>query len=49
MFSAAEFAIISTRNVLQVYSPGQLLFGRNIILHIKQNVDWELIRQQKLA
>ena len=29
------------------YSPGQLIFGRDMILLIKHRVDWELIRQKK--
>ena len=28
------------------YSPGQLIFGRDMILPIKYTVDWELICQQ---
>ena len=47
VLSAAAFAIHSTTNRKKVYSPGQLIFGRDMILPIKQRVDWELIRQQK--
>ena len=28
------------------YSPGQLLFGRDMTLPIKHKVDWELIRHK---
>ena len=45
ILAAAEFAIISTENRLKVYSPGQLVFSREIILPIKYTVDWELIHQ----
>ena len=40
------FAILSTENVLKGYIPGQLVFGRDMILLIKHKVDWQLIRQQ---
>ena len=46
---AEEFSIISITNRQKVCSPGQLLFGCDIILSIKHKVDWELIRQQKQA
>ena len=32
--------------MLKGYSPGQLMFGRDMILLIKHKLDWELIRQQ---
>ena len=40
-------AIISTKNRLKLYSPVQLLFGRDIILLIKHMVDCELIRKKR--
>ena len=46
ILDAAEFVIISTKNGLKGYIPGQLLFGRNMILPIKHKVDWKLIRQK---
>ena len=33
--------------MLKGYSPGQLLFGRDMILLIKHEVGWGLIRQRK--
>ena len=45
--ATAAFAIRSTTSRQKVYSPGQLIFGRDIILLIKHRVDWELIRQIK--
>ena len=45
--SASAFIILSTKDGLKCYSPGQLVFGRDIILLIKYMVDWELIRQGK--
>ena len=47
ILAAAEFAIFSTTNRFKGYSPGQLLFGLNMILPIKYKVDWELTRQCK--
>ena len=44
---AASFAIHSTTNRLEGQSLGLLVFGRDIILPIKHNVNWELIRQKK--
>ena len=46
ILAAVEFAIFSTTNRLKGYSPGKLVFGRDIIILIKHTVDWELIRQQ---
>ena len=41
------FNFFSTINRLEGYNPGQLVFGRDMTLLIKHNVDWELIFQQK--
>ena len=49
ILTAAAFSILSTENRLKDYSPGQLLFGRDIIILIKYTVDKELIHQQKQA
>ena len=38
ILDAAAFAIHSTTNGQKVYSPSQLVFGRDIILLIKHNV-----------
>ena len=32
--------------MLKGYIPVQLVFGRNMIIPIKNNADWELIRQR---
>ena len=45
--AAAAFAILSTTSRQKGYSPGQLVFGRDIILPIKHRVDWDLIYQKK--
>ena len=45
--AAAAFAIRSTNNRQKGYSPGQLIFGCDIILLIKNRADWELIRRRK--
>ena len=47
MLDAAAFVILSTTSRIKGYSPGQLIFGRDMILPIKHRVDWELICQQK--
>ena len=44
---AAAFENFSTTNSQKGYCPGQLIFGRDIILPIKHRVGWELLRQQK--
>ena len=41
ILSAAAFVIISTTDRLKAYIPGQLIFGRDIILPIKRTMDWE--------
>ena len=41
------FAICSITNRKKGYIPGQLIFGRDMILLVKYRVDWGLIRQQK--
>ena len=46
ILTAAAFSILSTENRLKDYSPGQLLFGRDIIILIKHNVYWKFIRQK---
>ena len=47
ILAAAAFAICSTTIRKKGYSPGQLIFGRDMILPIKNRVDWELLCQQK--
>ena len=46
ILAAAAFTIRQTTNRLKVYRPRQLVFGCDMILLIKHEVDWELIRQQ---
>ena len=46
ILAAASYEICSTKNRLKCYSPGQLVFGRDMILLITHTVDWELIPQQ---
>ena len=43
----AAFSIRSTTIRQKCYSPGQLIFGHDMILLIKHRVDWGLICQQK--
>ena len=49
ILAAAAFQICSTTNKLKGYSMVKLLFGCDMILSIKHEVDWELIRQQNQA
>ena len=46
ILAVAAFAIRSTTNRQKNYSPGQLIFGRDMILPIKHMVYWELISQR---
>ena len=47
ILAAVAFEIRST-TIRQIgYSPGQLIFGSDMILLIKHRVGWELIRRQK--
>ena len=46
ILAAAAFSILSTSNRLNDYIPGLLVSGRDIIILIKHNADWELIRQR---
>ena len=47
ILAAAEIAILSETRRQKVYSPGKLIFGRDMVPPIKQRVDWELICQIK--
>ena len=47
ILAAAAFLINSTTNGLKSYSTVQLVFGIDMIIPIKHNMDWELIHQQK--
>ena len=47
ILEAESFTIHSTINRLKGYDPCQLVFGRDIILSMQHNVDWEFIPQKK--
>jgi len=47
ILSAAAFAIRSTYHTTLQKTPGQLVFGRDMILNIKHTANWEYIRQRK--
>ncbi len=47
ILSATAFAVRSTYHTTLKKSPGQLVFGRDMILNIKHTANWEYIRQQK--
>ena len=46
ILAAAAFTICQTTNMLKGYRPHQLVFGCDMILLIKHEMDWELIRQR---
>ena len=46
ILAAPAFAIFPTEDRLKGYSPGQSVFGRDMIIPIKHKADWELIRQR---
>ena len=41
ILAASAFANRSTENRLKDHSPGQLIFGSDMIVLIKHTVDWE--------
>jgi transposase InsO family protein len=47
VLSATAFAIRSTYHTTLKKSPGQLVFGRDMIFNISHVANWELIRQNK--
>ena len=47
ILAAAAFAVQSTYHRTKEKSPGQLVFGRDMILPINCVADWRYIRQQK--
>ena len=47
--SAICWAVRSTYHTTLKATPGQLVFGRDMIFNIKYEADWQLIREQKLA
>jgi transposase InsO family protein len=47
IFSAAAFAIRSTYHTTLKSTPGQLVFGRDMILNATHEANWEYIRKRK--
>ena len=47
ILAAAAFVVRSTYHTAKGKSPGQLFFGRDMILPINHVVDWRYIRQRK--
>ena len=47
--SAVCWAIRSTYHTTLKATPGQLVFGRDMIFNIEHQADWQLIREKKLA
>ena len=46
ILATAAFSIFSTTDRQKGYSPGQWIFGRDMMLPIKHMVDWEVICQR---
>ena len=47
ILSATAFAIRSTFHTTLKNTPGQIVFGRDMILNVKHEANWEFIREQK--
>ena len=47
ILSATAFAVRSTYHTTLQKSPGQLVFGRDMILNIQHQANWEFIKQRK--
>jgi len=47
VLSAAAFAVRATYHTTLQKTPGQLVFGRDMILNVKHIANWEYIRQRK--
>jgi transposase InsO family protein/exonuclease VII small subunit len=47
ILSATAFAIRSTYHTTLQHTPGQLVFGRDMIFNIKHAANWEYIKQRK--
>ncbi len=47
ILAATAFAIRSTLHTTLKKTPGQLVFGRDMIFNIQHQADWELIKQRK--
>ena len=47
ILAEAKFVILSEKNRYKVYSQGQLVFGRDMIILTKHTVVWKIIYQQK--
>ena len=47
ILAATAFAVRSTLHTTLKKTPGQLVFGRDMIFNIQHQADWELIRQRK--
>ena len=43
------FAMRSTVHTTTQHTPSQLVFGRDVILNINQEANWQLIKQRKQA
>ena len=49
ILSSTMFAIRSTLHTTTQHTPSQLVFGREAILNINKEANWQLIKQRKQA
>ena len=49
ILSSTMFVIRSTVHTTMQHTPSQLVFGRDAILNINQEANWQLIKQRKQA
>jgi transposase InsO family protein len=47
ILSATAFAVQSTYHTTLQNTPGQLVFGRDMILNVKHEANWEYVRARK--
>ena len=47
VLQAVAFALRTAINTITKYSPGQLIFGRDMIIHMKEVANWSLLRERK--
>ncbi len=47
LLTAAAFAVRSTVHATLKKTPGQLVFGRDMIFNMQHEADWEVIKQRK--
>ena len=49
LLQSVAYALRATVNTITKYSAGQIIFGRDMIIHQVALIDWNLIRERKRA